>query len=80
MCMFRREDLKVQIIDYFPFVFQKERDMAERNSPTEEGDVSESTNAAYRHLSYADDLVVRAPTRRDFAEISEGEDVLEIEY
>ena len=57
-----------------------ERIMAERNSPTEGGDVPESTNATYRILAYADDLVVPAPTRRDFAEISEGEDVLEIEY
>ena len=54
--------------------------MANRNPPTEEGDVPESTNAAYRLLAYADDLVVPAPTRRDSAEASEGEDVLEIEY
>ena len=54
--------------------------MAERNSPTEEGDVSESTSAAYRLLSYAYDVVVSAPTRREFAEESKGDDVLEIEY
>ena len=53
--------------------------MAKRNSPTEEGDVPEGANA-YRLLAYADDLVVPAPTRRDSAEASEGEDVLEIEY
>ena len=53
--------------------------MAERNSPTEEGDVPEGANA-YRLLAYADDLVVPAPARRDSAEASGGEDVLEIEY
>ena len=54
--------------------------MAERNPPTEEGDVSESTNAAYCLIADADNVVVPALTRRDFAEISEGKDVLEIEY
>ena len=54
--------------------------MAKRNSPTEEGDVSESTSAAYCLLSYVDDVVVPAPIRRDIAETSEGDDVLEIEY
>ena len=51
-----------------------------RNSSTEEGDVSESTSAAYCLLAYADDLVVPAPTRRNCAEVPEGKDVLVIKY